>query len=242
MCVALLCFCSFRPYFSVYLKTSDVDFLGYYSVFAGPARKVMYVLCGFAWTLSSWRFSLERLDGDRHAHFISRYHLPNSSAAVWLRNLLCALLFGLAFLLGLMMVPLEDYMESQWQANRGWFVLGAGQQLPQHFTTRIGAWYAMAMARLVFVSLAWLCIVQRFGAAEHSFLQLHQEKYERRNMLQPGTLTNAPPPPLSRTRGEFTARSSRVSSSQHLGATGNGGALRMDSTQGGTLMMVPPRR
>lgn len=232
----------------IYLKESHWDFLSYYSVFAGPARKVIYVLLGFSATLACWRYSLERWDPDRHAHFISRYHYPNAAWSIWGRNLFCAVILLVAFLLTLVMVPLEDYMENQYRLNKNWFV--GLSELPQYFTDRIGSWYACAMVRLIFVSLGWLCMIHRFGGAEAKFLELEQEKAEKRGVMAAGTMAIAAAQAqaaASRTskngaggamsladsgRGMGTARSSRVSSSQRLGATGNGGAGRMDVQQG----------
>jgi len=221
---------------------------------------VVFVLGGFSATLALWRGSLERHDGDRHAHFISRYHLPNAGGAAWWRNVVCASAMALAFLLTLVMVPVEDYMESRWNQDKLWFT--ATSELPPWFEGRITHWYAMSLVRLLCVSIAWLCIVARFGGAEHWYLGLAQEKNERRvgatqgsyptvaaNAALSRTSRSAAAPAMGATAGYYggessgaaTARSSRVSSHAPLHATGNSAALRMDSTQGAT-MMVPPRR
>jgi hypothetical protein len=278
--------------FSVYLRKGNIDFLSFYSVLAGPARKVIYVLIGFSVTLACWRFSLERLDPDRHVHFVTRYHIPNSHPWIWLRNLLCATAFGLGFLLTLIMVPLDDYMENEWVRDPIWYTKTT--ELPAYFTDRITHWYAMAMVRLVCVSIGWICIIHRFGHAgtdrmewtridaadrlharwlihrcllvvvisrvcvltEFQYLQLEQEKYEKRNQFNQSSftpLTNTTG--LSRTsRGGMgtgmyggaesgipTARSSRVSSQRVMQSTNNGGATRTEPLNASN-MTIPPRR
>lgn len=222
------------------------------------------MLGGFSATLSLWRYSLERHDGDRHAHFISRFHSPNAGGAAWWRNVVCAAALSLAFLLTLIMVPVEDYVESRWNKDKQWYAAASlpGGELPPWLVGRLPHWYAMSLVRLLCVSIAWLAIVARFGGAEHWYLGLAQEKNERRIGAAQGsyptvaangalsrTSRSAAAPAMGATAGYYggessgvaTARSSRVSSHAPLHATGNAAALRMDSTQGAT-MMVPPRR
>jgi hypothetical protein len=238
--------------YMVYLKTSDRDFLSYYSVLSGPARKVIYVLIGFSSTLACWRFSLERYDPDRHLHFIHRYHAPNAHPWIWLRNVLCATVFLIGFLMTLIMVPLDDYMEDSFRTNPTWYVGTA--DLPDYFTSRIISWYAMSMVRLVCASIGWLCLIHRFGRAEFQFLQLAQEKFEKRQLYPNATAVGASGVAgaqantgFSRTAtsGSLTGRSasSRGVSSQRqvMQATNNGGAMRMEPLNA-SAMQVPPRR
>lgn len=147
----------------VYLRSDDLDFLSYYSALAGPARKVIYVLLGFSSTLSCWRLSLERRDTDRHIHYINRYYQPNASQGIFIRNVVCAFAFTFAFLMTLIMVPLDDYMESQYTQDTVWYTKMT--ELPDYFRDHITPWYGMAMVRMVFVAIGWLCMVHRFGRA-----------------------------------------------------------------------------
>jgi hypothetical protein len=186
----------------VYIRSSDVDFVSFYSRFAGPARKVIYVLSGFSASLATWRLSLERLDPDRHPHFIARYHAPNSHGLAWWRNWITSGCLLLAFLLTVIMVPLEDFLETKWEENPSWIL--TEDPLPSFFTDKIDDWYRMCMARLLFVAAAWLGLIARYAGAEFHFLELQQEKSERRLLIAPNTASSAmaaAPSPLGATQG-----------------------------------------
>jgi len=164
----------------IYLKSSDRDFLSYYSPLAGPCRKVIYVVLGFSSILSVWRCSLERLDLDRHRHFQTRYFRPNSNAWIRGRTLLTGGVFMLAFLLTTLMMPLDDYIESRWiDAGNSWFDPSAVPELPSYFNEHIDDWYRMAVARLVLVAIGWACMMHRFARAEYQALELEQEKQQQ---------------------------------------------------------------
>jgi hypothetical protein len=188
------------------LRNDDIDFLGYYSRFAGPARKLCGILCGFAVTLAAWRTSLERRDPDRHLHFINRYHQPNSSPWILGRNIVCATSLTISFLMTLLMVPMDNYIESHWtDSGAAWFsptvdntvtpAVITPAVLPDYYTKHIKDWYSMAFVRLFFASLALLCLLHRYTLAEHHALELGQERFENRLVARKGTfqVSNAQP-------------------------------------------------
>jgi len=171
-----ICLCMYMLII-VYLKRSDSDFLGYYSVLAGPTRRLIYVLLGFCASLSCWRCWLERMDEDRHTHFQIRYHQAvNASAYVAIRNLVCCVSYLFAFLITLIMVPIDDYIENQFESNPQWYIFG---NITSGDATQFGHYYRLAVARLIFISIGWCCMIARYGVAEFSYLGLATEKFQK---------------------------------------------------------------
>jgi hypothetical protein len=97
------------------------------------------------------------------------------------------------------MVPLEDFLETKWEENPVWIL--TEDPLPSFFTEKIEDWYRMCMARLLFVAAAWLGLIARYAGAEFHFLQLQQEKSERRLLIAPTATAIAAVPPLGATQG-----------------------------------------